>query len=58
MLKQENSFLYDSFIKIDGDQIRVVINSNEHSNTIANNIMRTIQSNYDSSKYITVKFQE
>ena len=36
----------DSFIKIEGDQIRVVIDSEEHSNTIANNIMKTIQNNF------------
>ena len=47
----------DSFVKIDGDQIRVVINSNEHSNTIANNIMRTVQNNFDTKKYISIQFK-
>ena len=46
-----------SFIKITGDQIRVVIASDKHDTTIANNIMRTIQENYDTQKYISVKFQ-
>ena len=48
----------ESFIKIKGDNISVIVQSNKHSNNIANNIMRTIQSNYETSKYITVKFQE
>ena len=48
----------ESFVKIKGNNISVIVNSNEHSNTIANNIMRTIQSNYEESKYITVKFQK
>ena len=48
----------ESFVKIKGNNISVIVNSNEHSNTIANNIMRTIQSNYEDSKYITVKFQK
>lgn len=48
----------ESFIKIKGDNINVIVKSNQHSNNIANNIMRTIQSNYEESKYITVKFQE
>ncbi|MBE6139087.1 MAG: SpoIIIAH-like family protein [Firmicutes bacterium] len=48
----------DSFIKINDNQIQVTINSSEHSENLANNIMRTIQSNYEESKYITVKFQK
>ena len=47
-----------SFIKIKGNNISVIVKSKEHSHNIANNIMRTIQSNYEDSKYITVKFQE
>ena len=48
----------ESFIKIKGNNISVIVKSKEHSNNIANNIMRTIQSNYEDSKYITIKFQE
>ena len=47
----------DSFIKIDGDQIRVIIDSDDHSNTIANNIMRTIQNNFDTKQYISIQFK-
>ena len=47
----------DSFVKIDGDQIRVVINSEDHSNTIANNIMRTIQNNFNTKQYISIQFK-
>ena len=47
----------DSFIKIDGDQIRVVINSEDHSSSIANNIMRTIQNNFDTKQYISIQFK-
>lgn len=46
-----------AFVKINGDQIRVVISSNEHDTTLANNIIRTIQQNYEQNKYISVKFQ-
>lgn len=53
----KDSFKLDSFVKITGDQIRVVISSGEHDNNLANNIMRTVQFNFDSSKYISVKFQ-
>lgn len=47
----------ESFIKIDGDQIRVVIDSDDHSNSIANNIMKTIQSNFDTKQYISIQFK-
>ena len=47
----------DSFIKIDGDQIRVVIDSDDHSNSIANNIMKTIQNNFDTKQYISIQFK-
>lgn len=46
-----------TFIKINGDQIRVVVDSNEHDETLANNIMRLIQEKYNEKKYISVKFQ-
>ena len=54
----KNEHKLNSFIKIKGDNISVIIKSSEHSNNIANNIMRTIQNNYNTPKYITVKFQE
>ena len=47
----------DSFIKIDGDQIRVVVNSEEHSSNLANQIMRTIQDSFDTKQYISVQFK-
>lgn len=53
----DTTYNVKSFIRIDGDQIRVVIDSKEHNNTIANNIIRKIQEQYDSNKYVTVKFQ-
>lgn len=47
----------DSFVKIRNDTISITISSSEHTPTIANNIIRTVQSLYDQNKYITVKFQ-
>lgn len=54
----KESHKLEAFVKIKGDNISVIVKSKDHSNNIANNIMRTIQSNYDKPKYITVKFQE
>ena len=57
-LRQEFQDFIDIIeLKIKGNNINVIIKSKEHSNTIANNIMRTIQSNYEDSKYITIKFR-
>ena len=53
----QNTYNLKSFIKIDGDQIRVVVEENNPDKELANNIIRTIQSNYNNTKYISVKFQ-
>lgn len=52
-----DNYSLKSFVKIDGNQIRVVIESDKHDSEVANNIIRKIQENYDIDKYITVKFQ-
>lgn len=54
----KQTYNFDSFIKIKGNHISVTVNSDKHDNTLANNIMRTIQANYNDSRYITVKFQK
>lgn len=54
----KENYKLDSFVKINENGISVTVNSSEHSESLANNIMRTIQSNYEESKYITVKFQK
>lgn len=50
-------FNVKSFVKIDSDQIYVTINSKEHSYNLANNIMRSIQKEYENKVYVTVKFE-
>ena len=56
--KIETKFKLKSFVKIDGDQIRVVASSDKHDTTLANDIMRSIQEEYKTKKYISVKFQK
>lgn len=53
----KSAYSLDSYVKINENQINVTINSDKHDEKLANNIMRTIQENYNESKYITVKFQ-
>lgn len=54
--KIKDTYNLDSFIKIKNDQINVTIASKEHNSTIANNIIRTLQEEYEQKMYITVKF--
>lgn len=53
----EKEFKYKTFVKIDGDQVKVVVNSKKHDTTLANKIMRSVQSNYENKMYITVQFK-
>ena len=47
----------DCFVKIDDNNISCVCVLKKHDASIANNIMRLIQGEYKTKKYITVKFQ-
>ncbi|MDD6094112.1 MAG: SpoIIIAH-like family protein [bacterium] len=46
----------ENFVKIDGDNVRVVLDSDDSSTGTANNIMRLVQSEFDDKMYISVKF--
>lgn len=48
----------DSFVKIDNKNIDVVVIKDKHDNSIANNIMRLVQSNFEDKVYITVAFKK
>lgn len=56
--KIEKKYQLKSFVKIDGNNIEVIAQKEEHDNNLANNIMRTVQEEFDTSKNITVKFQK
>jgi len=56
--KIKKQFSLDSFIKVDDYQITVVVVKEEHDTTLANDIMRLIQEEFDEKKYITVKFEK
>ena len=55
MLKEK--YKYDAFVKIDGDQVRVVLGTKDHSTELANEIMRLVQEQFDNKMYISVQFQ-
>lgn len=56
--KIKEKFNLDAFVKIDNDQIRVVASSEKHDTSLANEIMRVVQEEYKTKKYISVKFQK
>ncbi|MEG2283693.1 MAG: SpoIIIAH-like family protein [Bacilli bacterium] len=56
--KIKKNFKVDNFIKIDQNQVKVVIVAKEHNNQQANNIMRSIQESFKEHVYVTVKFEK
>ena len=51
-------FNLKSFVKINEDQIRIVVSKDKHDEALANDIMRSVQSKFDKKMYISVKFQK
>ncbi len=47
---------YESFVKINNDNVTIVIESNEHDYSVANKIIRRVSTELKDNKYITVKF--
>lgn len=57
-LKIKDELKLDCFVKIDQTNINCVCISNEHDESLANKVMRILQSSFDSKRNITVKFQK
>ncbi|MBP3765999.1 MAG: SpoIIIAH-like family protein [Bacilli bacterium] len=55
--KVKEEFKYDTFTKIDGDKIKVIVATDKLDTKTANKIMRFIQKDYDTKKYITVEYK-
>ena len=47
----------DSFVEVNNNEISVVGVTNSHSVKLANDIMRTIQDEYQEKVYVTVSFK-
>jgi len=56
--KIKDEFKLDSFIKINNDIIDVVVNSKNHDKTLAVNIMKSIQEEFENKMYISISFKE
>lgn len=55
--KIKSELKLDSFIKIEGNNVSVTIKKKDHDYSLANNVMRLIQNEYQNKMYISVKFQ-
>ncbi|MBE6154142.1 MAG: SpoIIIAH-like family protein [Firmicutes bacterium] len=52
----KENYKLDSVVSINGTNIKITVASKTHDSKLANNIIRSIQSLYDTNMYITVKF--
>lgn len=55
--KISSNFNLDCCVEVDSYVITATCSSSNHNNNLANNIMRSIQEEFDTNKYITVKFE-
>lgn len=55
--KIKNNFRLDSVVSFESDKIKVILTSTDNSYTLANDIIRTIQEEFDVEKEIVVKFK-
>ena len=54
--KLKNVYKVDNFVSIDNSTVNVVVAKKEHDVNLANNIMKTVQEEFENKMYITVKF--
>ncbi len=56
--KIKKEFDIDSFIKIDNNNIKIVAIKKDHDVTIANNIMKSIQAEFENKMSISIQFEK
>lgn len=54
----KSNFSLDSFVKIDGINVKVVVVKKDHDSNLANQIMKKVQENFSDKVYVTVKFEK
>ena len=55
--KINKEYQCEAFTKIENTSVKVVVDNCENSKTLANNIMRLVQSEFDNKMYISVQFE-
>lgn len=56
--KLKKEFSLECFVKIDNSEVKVVAVKDTHDATLANNIMKSVQAEFKSKVYVTVKFEK
>lgn len=54
--KLKSTYKVDNFVEIDNSTIKVVVAKREHDVNLANDMMKTIQEEFTTKMYITIKF--
>lgn len=55
--KINNDYQCQTFAKVENTSVKIVVDDCENSKTLANNIMRTVQEQFEEKMYISVQFQ-
>lgn len=55
--KINQEYKCEAFTKIEDTSVKIVVDNCENSKTLANNIMRLVQEQFDNKMYISVKFE-
>lgn len=55
--KINSTYNCETFTKIENTSVKIVVDNCENSKTLANNIMRSVQEEFDSKMYISVQFE-
>ena len=55
--KINSTYQCDTFAKIENTSVKVVVDNCENSKTLANNIMRLVQEQFEKKMYISVQFE-
>ena len=57
-LKIKENFKIDNIVQINDDQVRITMLKKDHTSSLASEIMKFVQSNFDEKMYISIKFTE
>jgi len=56
--KLKSTYKIDNFVEIDNSIVRVVVAKRDHDVNLANDMMKSVQEEFDSKMYITIKFAD
>ena len=57
-LKIKESFKIDNIVQINDDQVKITMLKKDHTSSLASEIMKFVQSNFEDKMYISIKFTE